>query len=121
MGHNFTKFDRELEDLRNEVANASHTVQTSIPRYVAMMKALDSMFALFYDVLPTESQRELKTAFDELAKTVTLFTAKDEVKIVEDKPTEPPKELCGETSAGMTKCSLPRGHDGAHRVRRKLV
>ena len=89
----FKQFDRELEDLRNDVAIAHGTMRKVVSRYVAMMTALDYAFALFYDDMPTKEQAAMKAAFDKLAETVETFTDKEPaIEVAFDKLADTPEK-----------------------------
>ena len=70
---NFRDFDRSLEDFRDAVAEANLTMRGGVKRYVAMMEALDSAFALYYNDLPNEEKAAMRAAFDKLTATVAIF------------------------------------------------
>jgi hypothetical protein len=75
----FTRFDRELEDLRNNTDVANLTMRSVVERYVAMMDVLSAVFLLYYEDMPLSDREKMKAAFDELAGTVRVIEeGKDE-------------------------------------------
>jgi hypothetical protein len=74
----YSKFDRALDDLRNDVAKAVCTMMDAGKRYVAMLDALDSAFCLHYEHLPEADRVNMMAAFYRLQNTVGIFKAKRE-------------------------------------------
>lgn len=71
--HGLANFDRELNVFRDKVAIANLTLRQAVERYIAMMAAIDTAFALFYADMTSEEQARLVAAFTKLAHTVALF------------------------------------------------
>jgi hypothetical protein len=70
--HDFKNFDRELVDFRDAVGLANLTMRDAIRRYITMMEALGSAFALYYADLPDAEKAQMKAAFDDLANHVAV-------------------------------------------------
>lgn len=76
----FKRFDRSLEDFRNDVAVAATTMSKAVDRYVAMMNAIDTAFVLYYDDMSPDARAKMKAAFDKIVNTVgTVEAASDNV------------------------------------------
>lgn len=67
MTFEFKQFDRALEDLRDAVATAANMKAGVVRRYVAMMKALECAFLLYYDEMPSADKEQMRIAFKQLA------------------------------------------------------
>jgi len=69
----FKRFDRELEDFRDAVANANLTMAGAVIRYAAMMDSIDTAFLLYWDDMPPDEQAKMLAAFEKLASTVDII------------------------------------------------
>jgi hypothetical protein len=88
---NFHEFDRQLEDFRDVVARAANIQHDAVKRYVAMIKALDTAFALYYEEMPDWAKAEIVAAFKKLCATADTFGVAnaDPTNVVQIAPSGP--------------------------------